>query len=78
MNSMLLDSPAVTDGISVWEIWLNRLEEMKGVYPYEHAIDSEIKRTKKIIMILTKYPQGLNATDPNFKSLVKEIMNANE
>lgn len=75
---MLLDSPAVTDGILAWENWLNQLDEMKGVYPYEHAIDSEIKRAKRVIMILTKYPQGLSATDPNFKSVVREIMNSNE
>jgi hypothetical protein len=73
MNSMLLDSPAVSDGLSAWENWSLQLEQMKGSFPYEHAIDSEIKRAKKVIFILTKYPQGLSADHPDFKSVVREI-----
>lgn len=73
MNSMLLDSPAISDGISAWEKWTLQLEQMKGSFPYEHAIDSEIKRAKKVILILNKYPQGLSFDHPDFKSVLKEF-----
>ena len=70
---MLLESPAISDGIAVWKQWAQQLDAL----PPRKANDASVKlakaRAEKMIRIMTRFPGGLNVKDPNFRKLVSEF-----
>ncbi|KGC30005.1 MULTISPECIES: hypothetical protein [pseudomallei group] len=70
---MLLESPAVTDGLRAWEAWVAKLDKMPARDRADRTVIAERKRAMKVIYILQKYPQGLDARSPNFRQVVREL-----
>jgi hypothetical protein len=70
---LVLESPAVCDGIHAWKQWIEQLELIQGKFPYEQAVEDEMLRAIKVLLILEQYPQGLSADHPEFLKVVSEF-----
>lgn len=70
---LVLESPAVCDGLVAWKQWIEQLELIQGKFPYEQAVEDEMLRAIKVLLILEQYPQGLSATHPDFLKVVGEF-----
>lgn len=70
---LVLDSPAVSDGIEAWKKWLEQLELLEGKFPYDRALESEMARAQQVLLILERYPEGMSVHHPDFKRVVREL-----
>jgi hypothetical protein len=71
---ILLESPAVTDGLDAWKSWLAQINGMSFQYRDAESVASEKKRAEKVIRILETYPNGLDTrSTPNIKEILREF-----
>ena len=70
---MLLESPPATAGVVAWKAWAKQLNEL----PISKANDQSVKlakaRAEKMVRLMTQFPNGVSAKDPNFRNLVREF-----
>jgi hypothetical protein len=70
---LILDSPAVIDGIEAWKKWLEELQSLEGRFPNDRGLKSEMARAQKILLILERYPEGMSVDHPDFRKVVREL-----
>jgi len=73
VRAFSLDSPAVTDGLPAWQAWAHRLDSLSARDRASPTVAAERKRAGRVILILTQYPNGLDATTPGFRQIVRDL-----
>lgn len=71
---VLLESPAVSDGITAWQAWLDRLNALSSKFSRDTSVAEEKVRAEKMILMFTLFPNGLDARNPKeFKAAMKQV-----
>lgn len=71
---MLIEEPAVTDGLDTWLAWLDRLNALSVQYHLDESLVDAVNHAEKVIRILRTYPNGLDLrSTPNFDEIIQAL-----
>ncbi|WP_139168668.1 MULTISPECIES: hypothetical protein [unclassified Duganella] len=71
---VLLESPAVSDGVAAWQAWLDRLNTLSPKFSRDRSVAEEKERAEKMIRMFTLFPNGVDVKNPReFKAAMKQV-----
>lgn len=76
MVDLVVDSPAVSEGLDVWQRWLATLSALPSDLHLEPAVVRERERAQDIVALWQAFPHGNTPSSPGFPEGMVQLLQA--